>query len=247
MANKIYGLIGHPLGHSFSKTFFNDKFEKESLDADYQNFDLNDINEIAEILNDTRIHGLNVTIPYKQSVFPFLSEINDAAHKIGAVNVIKFERQHGNTKTIGHNTDVIGFSKSLIPLLANNHKRALILGTGGASKAVSYALKKLGIHYKFVSRHKAEGIYTYNDLNEQIIKEHTIIINTTPLGMYPNVDNCPNIPYEFITTNHICFDLVYNPLETKFLSLSKRNGATIKNGLEMLHIQAIEAWKIWNS
>ena len=247
MANKIYGLIGHPLGHSFSRSFFNEKFEKEGIDAEYMNFDLVDISKIKDILENAQICGLNVTIPYKQQVFPFLSDINTAAKDIGAVNVIKFKKTNKGIETIGYNTDVIGFRKSISPLLNESHKRALILGTGGASKAVRYALKKMGIGYKFVSRTKSDEVYTYEELNEQILKDYTIIINTTPLGMHPNIDNCPNIPYEFTSPNHVCFDLVYNPIETKFLRLAKEQGASIKNGLEMLHIQAIEAWKIWNS
>lgn len=247
MVNKIYGLIGHPLGHSFSQSFFNEKFAKEGIDAEYKNFDLEDISNIKDILNNPQIYGLNVTIPYKQQVFPFLSQIGTVAKKIGAVNVIRFKKTNNGLETIGYNTDMIGFYKSISPLLNENHKHALILGTGGASKAVKYALDKLGIDYKFVSRTKSNDVYTYEELNEQILKDYTVIVNTTPLGMHPNIDNCPNIPYEFISPNHVCFDLVYNPLETKFLRLAKEQGAYIKNGLEMLHIQAIEAWKIWNS
>ncbi len=247
MVNKIYGLIGHPLGHSFSQSFFNEKFAKEGIDAEYKNFDLEDISNIKDILNNPQIYGLNVTIPYKQQVFPFLSQIGTVAKKIGAVNVIRFKKTNNGLETIGYNTDMIGFYKSISPLLNENHKHALILGTGGASKAVKYALDKLGIDYKFVSRTKSNDVYTYEDLNEQILKDYTVIVNTTPLGMHPNIDNCPNIPYEFISPNHVCFDLVYNPLETKFLRLAKEQGAYIKNGLEMLHIQAIETWKIWNS
>lgn len=247
MVNKIYGLIGHPLGHSFSQSFFNEKFAKEGIDAEYKNFDLEDISNIKDILNNPQIYGLNVTIPYKQQVFPFLSQIGTVAKEIGAVNVIRFKKTNNGLETIGYNTDMIGFYKSISPLLNENHKHALILGTGGASKAVKYALDKLGIDYKFVSRTKSNDVYTYEELNEQILKDYTVIVNTTPLGMHPNIDNCPNIPYEFISPNHVCFDLVYNPLETKFLRLAKEQGAYIKNGLEMLHIQAIEAWKIWNS
>ena len=200
------------------------------------------------ILNENvSIQGLNVTIPYKQQIIPYLTEIAPSARDIGAVNVIKIKRLHDQIITKGYNSDVIGFANSLKPMLKSHHSRALILGTGGASKAVAYVFERLGIQYKFVSRSKnADNAITYSELNESVISTHTIIVNATPLGMFPHINECPDIPYEFITNKHICFDLIYNPGKTEFLKYSEKQGAEIKNGMEMLKLQALESWRIWN-
>ena len=248
-ANKIiYGLIGHPLTHSFSHKFFNDKFKNEQINAEYRNFDIDSIIKLTGILNENvLIQGLNVTIPYKQQIIPYLTEIAPSARDIGAVNVIKIKRLHDQIITKGYNSDVIGFANSLKPMLKSHHSSALILGTGGASKAVAYVFERLGIQYKFVSRSKnADNAITYSELNESVISTHTIIVNATPLGMFPHINECPDIPYEFITNKHICFDLIYNPGKTEFLKYSEKQGAEIKNGMEMLKLQALESWRIWN-
>ena len=248
-ANKIiYGLIGHPLTHSFSHKFFNDKFKNEQINAEYRNFDIDSIIKLTGILNENvLIQGLNVTIPYKQQIIPYLTEIDPSARDIGAVNVIKIKRLHDQIITKGYNSDVIGFANSLKPMLKSHHSSALILGTGGASKAVAYVFERLGIQYKFVSRSKnADNAITYSELNESVISTHTIIVNATPLGMFPHINECPDIPYEFITDKHICFDLIYNPGKTEFLKYSEKQGAEIKNGMEMLKLQALESWRIWN-
>ena len=244
--NKL-GLLGRNISYSFSRTYFKEKFEKEGIEnTTYENFDIDSIEKFPAIIENTKnLKGLNVTIPYKQEVMPFLDKINKKAKEIGAVNTIKITKKG---KLVGYNTDCYGFKKSLQPYLKSSHKNALILGTGGASKAVAYSLKQLGINYKYVSRNLTEGIaYTYQNLNNSVIKEHTIIINCTPLGTFPNIENCPEIPYDAITENHILFDLIYNPAETKFLSFGKQKGATILNGLNMLILQAEKAWSIWNS
>ncbi len=242
---EIYGLIGYPLGHSFSQSFFNEKFQNEGINAEYRNFEIVDIEEFPKIINES-INGLNVTIPYKEQIIPFLNHLDQTAESIGAVNVIKIDRQADSLILTGYNSDVIGFSESLKPLLKPHHKKALILGTGGASKAVRFGLHKLGIETDFVSRSKGKSEYTYADLNEEIIREHTIIVNASPVGMYPHVNECPNIPYEYINEMHICYDLIYNPEETLFLQKARINHATTKNGMEMLVLQALAAWKIWN-
>ncbi|WNH09825.1 shikimate dehydrogenase family protein [Thalassobellus suaedae] len=243
--NKL-GLLGKNISYSFSRSYFKEKFKNENIEnTTYENFDIETINLFPSIIKDTpNLKGLNVTIPYKQDVMPFLNKINKKAKAIGAVNTIKITKKG---KLIGYNTDCYGFSKSIEPLLKPHHKKALILGTGGASKAIAYSLNKLGIEYKYVSRKQSEGIsYTYNTLTEPVIKEHQIIINCTPLGTFPNIDNCPDIPYSAISTQHILFDLIYNPEETKFLKLGKEHGAVTENGLNMLKLQAEKAWSIWN-
>jgi len=243
---KKLGLLGKNISYSFSRSYFKQKFKDENIeDTTYENFDIESIELFPSIITGTsNLKGLNVTIPYKQEVMPFLDKINKKAKAIGAVNTIKITKKG---KLIGYNTDCYGFSKSLEPLLKPYHKKALILGTGGASKAVAYSLKKLGIEYKYVSRKQSEGIsFTYETLTESVIKEHQIIINCTPLGTFPNIDNCPDIPYKAITKNHILFDLIYNPEETKFLKLGKEQGAVIENGLNMLKLQAEKAWSIWD-
>ena len=239
-----FGLIGKDISYSFSKKFFTQKFINEGLNnCSYENYDINSISELLEVINDTKIKGLNVTIPYKESVIELLNHIDPIAKKIGAVNTIKIDKQN---KLLGYNTDYIGFKQSLESNISNQ-KRALILGTGGASKAIVYALKTLNIKTLLVSRKKREESITYEDISNQIIKDHTIIINCTPLGTYPNIEECPKIPYQYITERHLCYDLIYNPIKTKFLILSEKEGASTINGNEMLKNQAIESWKIWNS
>ncbi|MBO5974142.1 MAG: shikimate dehydrogenase [Paludibacteraceae bacterium] len=239
-----FGLIGHPLGHSFSQNFFTEKFKKEGIDAVYNLYDLEDINLFTELISKEAISGLNVTIPYKETIIPFLDKIDKTAEEVGAVNVIKIDKS--NKQLIGYNSDCIGFEKSLMPLLKPYHTKALILGTGGASKAVNFVLNKHHIETKFVSRNTCNNYLTYESLNKEIIEQHSIIINTTPLGMFPKVDTFPEIPYNFLTPIHILYDLVYNPTESIFLKFGTQHGCTIKNGYEMLVEQALEAWRIWN-
>lgn len=237
---KTYGLIGKNISYSFSRNYFANKFKKEDIkNSQYINFDIDNLSELNNIFN-TNNFGFNVTIPYKEAIIPYLDSLDFHAEKIGAVNTIKIE----NEKKIGFNTDWIGFKKSIEPLLNSHHTKALILGTGGASKAVIYALDQLKIETLMVSRY---GEISYEDLSEEIIQNHAIIINCTPVGTFPNVDAAPEIPYHFITKNHLAYDLIYNPAETLFLKKCKEKGAVVKNGLEMLEIQAEASWKIWNS
>ncbi len=240
-----FGLIGYPLTHSFSKRYFSEKFKKENItECQYENYQLEHIEEFSSLIASVNhLEGLNVTVPYKEKVIPFLDGLSEAAKDIRAVNCIRIV---GGEK-IGYNTDVIGFKNSLLPLLRGEVlKPALILGTGGASKAIAYVLKSLKMTYHFVSRHPIEGGYTYQDLTEEIMKDHKLIVNTTPLGTYPKVEGAPDLPYQFISSQHILHDLVYNPEETRFLSLGKERGAVIKNGYEMLVGQAEASWDIWN-
>ena len=242
--NKL-GLLGKNISYSFSKSYFKDKFENEQIDnVSYENFDIETIELFPSLIKNTKnLKGLNVTIPYKEAVIPFLDKLNKKAKEIGAVNTIRITKEN---KLIGYNTDCYGFKKSLAPFLKNHHKQALILGTGGASKAIAYSLKQLNIRYCFVSRTAKKGVeFTYNTLTKDIIKQHQIIINCTPLGTSPNVELCPSIPYDAITSNHILYDLIYNPAETKFLKLGKQQHATTINGLNMLKLQAEKAWSIW--
>ncbi len=240
-----FGLVGRDISYSFSRGYFADKFKSEHLPHTYVNFDLQSIDELDDIIRNTpNLKGLNVTIPYKEEVIPMLDDLNKRARKIGAVNTIRITRYQ---KLIGYNTDYYGFKNSLKPLLEKHHKTALILGTGGASKAVAYALKKLHIAYDYVSRSEKEGVkFLYSDLTDDIISSYTIIINCTPIGTFPNVNECPDIPYDAITEKHILYDLIYNPEQTKFLSCGDMKGATTINGLEMLRLQAEKAWQIWN-
>ena len=242
-----YGLVGYPLKHSFSIGYFNEKFSSEKIEAEYINFEIPDINNFPEIIEaNPNLHGLNVTISYKEKVIPYLDELDKQAAAIGAVNVIKIIRNKGGKpKLIGYNSDIIGFTQSIQPLLQSHHKKALILGTGGASKAVFHGLKNLGIEAKFVSRTARFGMLTYEELNAEIIKEYTVIVNCTPVGMYPKVDACPDIPYEAITSEHLLYDLLYNPNITLFMKKGEAKGAVTKNGLEMLLLQAFAAWEIW--
>lgn len=243
-----YGLIGYPLSHSFSKDYFNQKFSCENIDATYLNFELPDIGDLMEIISEhPKLNGLNVTIPYKEQVLPYLDEIDEDAENIGAVNVIKFIRSKSDIKLKGFNSDIIGFMESIKPLLNSNDKYALILGTGGAAKAVNYGLKKLGFSCLYVSRTPSEGNLTYSDLSAEIMDKFTVIVNSTPLGMYPKTDDCPDIPYQYLDKKHLCYDLLYNPDETLFLKKAKDQGSRVKNGLEMLLLQAFESWKIWQS
>jgi len=247
---KTYGLIGYRLGYSFSKGFFNEKFEKEGLsDHEYLNFELDQINDFPDIFNKyEHIKGLNCTIPYKQAIIPYLDEIDEQAAEVGAVNTIKIIRSNNQVKLKGFNTDCYGFEHSILPMLKTMHRKALILGTGGASKAVKHVLRKHGIDYLSATTkgELAPGEINYHQIDEALLKDHLIVINATPLGTYPNVDNCPAIPYEFLTPDHVLYDLVYNPEETLFMKKGKAKGAATKNGLEMLHLQAEKAWQIWN-
>lgn len=240
-----FGLLGRNISYSFSKKYFTEKFEKEQLPNSYSNFDINEIIEFPNILSThPRLKGLNVTIPYKEQILPFLDDLSKNAKKIGAVNTIKI---YNNGKIKGYNTDCYGFKKALVPYLNVHHKKALILGTGGASKAVAFTLNQLNIPFSFVSRSYAENVnFIYSNLNQQIINSHQIIINCTPLGTFPNTDQCPEIPYQFLSSTHLLFDLIYNPSVTLFLQNGQEQGAQILNGLSMLEFQAEKAWEIWN-
>lgn len=239
----IYGLIGYPLGHSFSPDYFNNKFEEEGIQATYRSYPISSVQSVKDIIaQNPNLRGLNVTIPYKETVIPLLDDADGVARAVGAVNCITI--QDGKTK--GYNTDVIGFQQSLLPLLEAHHKAALILGTGGAAKAIQYVLDNLSMPYFHVSRNKGHGTITYDLLSPEIMSHYQLIINTTPLGMYPDIDTAPNIPYELLTPEHLLYDLVYNPQETAFLKKGSAQGATTKNGLEMLQLQADAAWDIWN-
>lgn len=238
-----YGLLGYPLTHSFSPAYFNSKFQQEGIDAIYHSFPIPNIKELPGLLSaHPQLQGLNVTIPYKQSVIGYLDNIDETAHSVGAVNCITVTNGH----TKGYNTDVIGFEQSLKPLLQARHTNALVLGTGGASKAVTYVLNKLQIGYQLASRTTNQHTLSYQQLTDDLIASHTLIINTTSLGMHPEEHTAPSIPFGAITTAHLLYDLVYNPEETLFLKLGKQQGAQVKNGLEMLHLQAEAAWRIWN-
>ena len=242
---KTYGLIGKSLVHSFSKNHFTEKFKEEGTDAIYENFELPDISEFNALVLSKEIAGLNVTIPYKESIIPFLDGLDDVAKKIGAVNTIKFTE---NGQKIGYNTDAYGFHQSIKPFLASHHERALILGTGGASKAIVYVLQSLGLKVLFVSRTpKTSNEISYKDINENVITSHKLIVNTTPLGMFPNVSTSPGLAYEHFTSEHLAYDLVYNPEETLFMKKAKAQGATSLSGLQMLYHQAEKAWEVWNN
>ncbi|MFS4456620.1 shikimate dehydrogenase family protein [Maribacter sp. 2304DJ31-5] len=239
-----FGLIGKNISYSFSRGYFGKKFKDLNLDhCSYENFDLESIQEFDNLIKDTdNLKGLNVTIPYKEEIIPYLDELEKSAKKIGAVNAIKIKGR----QLIGYNTDAHGFQKSLEPHLKEHHKKALILGTGGASKAIAFVLDNLGISYRFVSRSGKNNGFTYEELNEEILTEHLLIINCSPLGTYPNINEKPDIPYTSITKKHLLFDLIYNPEKTTFLKFGEQQGATICNGLRMLELQAEKAWEIWN-
>ena len=238
-----YGLIGYPLGHSFSRNYFNEKFENEGIDAKYINFEIPHIEDLTEILDTTpELKGLNVTIPYKEKVISYLDFISPEATAIGAVNVIKVEHKGNDVKLKGYNSDVIGFTRSIEPF----HKKALILGTGGASKAINYGLKSLGLETVYVSRFERPGTIQYDKITPEIIKEYNVIVNCTPVGMYPHTDECPELPYEAMDSHTLLYDLIYNPDETLFMKKGKEQGATVKNGLEMLLLQAFASWDFWH-
>lgn len=244
-----YGLIGFPLVHSFSRQFFSEKFRAEGIDAQYLNFEIEDAASLMDIIRShPQLRGLNVTIPHKQNVMPLLDKLSPEAREIGAVNVIAISRDtDGTTRLTGHNADVIGFSDSISPLLKPHHTHALILGTGGASKAIDYGLRRLGLQTTFVSRTPKAGALTYEQLSADMMALYTVVVNCTPLGTFPKTETCPHIPYGLLTGRHLAYDLVYNPDKTLFLRKAEAQGATIKNGLEMLHLQALASWKIWNS
>ena len=238
-----YGIIGNPLGHSFSKGFFTEKFAREGIDAEYLNFQIPEIGKLTEVLQENpELRGINVTLPYKTEVIPFLDELSDEAREIGAVNVVQI--RNGHLK--GFNSDIIGFTRSIQPLLKPHHRKALILGTGGASRAIRVGLTRLGLKWKYVSRTPREGMITYEDITAETLREYEVIVNCSPVGMFPKVDECPAIPYEFLTQDNLLYDLVYNPENTLFMKKGDLQGAVVKNGLEMLHLQAIASWEFWN-
>lgn len=241
---KRYGLIGKNIEYSFSRGYFKKKFETENLhDCIYTNFDLNKIKELKNVLSLKNIFGLNVTTPYKREVIHYLDRLSPAAEKVNAVNTIKF---HKDGTTSGHNTDVYGFEKSLLEIINKLPKKALILGTGGASSAVAYVMKKLKIEFSYISRRGGENTTIYTDVDEITINEHELIINASPVGTFPNIDKTPDLPYQFLTKNHILYDLIYNPTETRFLREGKTRGSKILNGQKMLEYQAEKSWEIWN-
>ncbi|MFH0865674.1 MAG: shikimate dehydrogenase [Bacteroidota bacterium] len=246
----IYGLIGYPLTHSLSAQYFSEKIFRENIhDCRYELFPLKNISELESLVRkNIGLKGLNITIPYKESVLPYLTSIDNVAKEIGAVNTIKIIDSK-NFILHGCNTDAFGFEESLKPLLKNDQKKALILGSGGASKAVAYVLKKLGVQYFFVTRTKKNNsdFLLYNEISEDIISSHTLIINATPVGMFPEMNTAPDIPFHLISRKHILYDLVYNPSETLFMKCGIEQGAIVKNGLEMLYLQAEKSWEIWNS
>jgi shikimate dehydrogenase len=238
---KTYGLIGKSLGHSFSKQFFTDKFSAEKTDAEYLNFEIENIDEVKELLT-SGVSGFNITIPYKEAIIPYLDELDEVAEKIGAVNTIVYR----DGKTIGYNTDAFGFAQSIKPFLTFQHERALILGTGGASKAVAYVLKNLGIDVLYISTSKqGEKIFSYEDVNEHMLKACMLVVNTTPVGTFPNVDQCIPFPYEFFTHEHLAVDLIYNPEKTQFLRKAQEHGSPILNGRNMLIQQAMKSYELW--
>lgn len=242
-----YGLIGYPLRHSFSIGYFNEKFRAERIDAEYVNFEIPSLDDFPGIIaGNPNLRGLNVTIPYKEKIISYLDELDKDTRAIGAVNVIKVVRKKNKVRLIGYNSDIIGFTQSIEPLLQPQHKKALILGTGGAAKSVFHGLKNLGVEGVFVSRTPKKDMLTYAELTPEIMQEYKVIVNSTPLGMFPKVDVCPDIPYDLLTPEHLLYDLLYNPNITLFMKKGMQHGATTKNGLEMLLLQAFAAWDIWN-
>ncbi len=236
------GLVGKSLKHSFSEKYFDNKFKKESINASYQNYEIDDISKIRTLFDDNNLEGVNITIPYKESVIQYLDEVSLVAKAIGAVNTVNLE----NGRLVGYNTDYIGFANSIKPHLHQKHERALILGTGGASKAIKYVLDSLGIKYLFASTTKSSSnVFSYNEINNHLLKFHLFVINTTPLGTYPDTSDKPNIDYNGITEHHFLYDLVYNPSETSFMTEGMKKGAMVMNGYDMLKIQAEESYKIW--
>jgi len=246
---KKYGLIGYPLEHSFSKKYFAEKFKNEKIeDACYYNYPLKSITELVKLIKEeNELLGLNVTIPYKEEVISFLDAVDSEALEVGAVNVIKILRSGDKIKLKGYNTDIYGFKESLKPFINKGMKQALILGTGGSSKAVAWVLKKLGVKIIFVSRSNKQGSITYREITDNIIGNTQLIVNTTPLGMYPDTENKPDIPYNLLSPSHILYDLIYNPAQTLFLKEGINRGCTVINGLTMLKLQAEKSWEIWNN
>lgn len=238
-----YGIIGYPLGHSFSRKFFAEKFANEGIDAEYINFEIPHIGMLPDILRQNpELCGLNVTLPYKTAVIPYLDSMSEEVQEIGAVNVIRVR----DGKLRGYNSDIIGFTESLRPLLKPHHQKALILGTGGASRAIRVGLSHLGIDWTYVSRTPKDGMLAYSALTPDVMDAYTVIVNCSPVGMFPHTGEYPDIPYGCLTDRHLLYDLVYNPKETKFMQNGARYGATVKNGLEMLHLQAVASWHFWN-
>lgn len=245
---KIFGLIGNPLRHSLSQKYFSEKFQKELIaDCVYELYPLHELNELLPLLmQNSEITGLNVTIPYKQQVIDYLDEMDGVAKEVGAVNCIRVSRRQGRPYLQGFNTDVYGFEKVIRPCLETHHKNALILGTGGSSEAVAYVFQKLGIGFEKVSRHpKGENEVGYSCLTQEKMSHFTIIINTTPLGMFPDIEQCPPVPYDFTTNHHLLFDLIYNPAETVFMKQGRAMGAKVMSGMEMFYLQAEKSWEIW--
>lgn len=243
-----YGLIGYPLVHSFSISYFNEKFKNEGIDAVYENYEIPTIEQFPEIIDtNPQLRGLNVTIPYKEKVIGYLDAISPEANEIGAVNVIKITHKGKKVILKGYNSDVIGFTRSIEPLLDSFHKQALILGTGGASKAIEFGLKSLGLKTMKVSRSVKSGTIRYEDITPEMMKDWNVIINCTPCGMYPHSDECPQLPYEAMDSHTLLYDLIYNPDETLFMKNGKANGAIVKNGLEMLLLQAFASWEFWHN
>lgn len=242
-----YGLIGYPLEHSFSISYFNEKFENEGIDAQYVNFEIPDIEDLPEILDSNpNLKGFNVTIPYKEKIIGYLDAISPEANAIGAVNVVKVTHKGKQTYLKGYNSDVIGFMKSIEPMLETSHKKALVLGTGGASKAINYSLKSLGLDTLLVSRSEKVDTIQYQNITDKMLNEYRVVVNCTPCGMYPHVDECPVLPYDAMDEHTLLYDLIYNPDETLFMQMGKAHGATVKNGLEMLLLQAFASWDFWN-
>lgn len=244
-----FGLIGYPLGHSFSAKYFTEKFINEHItDCSYENYPLTDINQLRNlIIDDPALSGLNVTIPYKSEVLDLLDYIDPEAKEIGAVNVVKIKRLNDKTELFGYNSDITGIRDTLLPYISNKIESAIVLGTGGSSRAVCYVLRKLGLKVTLVSRNRKPGILRYSDIDSDMLRETRFIINTTPLGMFPNIDTKPDLKYNLLTEKHILFDLVYNPELTIFLKMGKEQGCTVISGLKMLHSQAEKSWEIWNN
>ena len=242
-----YGLIGYPLGHSFSVNYFNQKFADEGIDAKYINFEITDVDQIIEVVSaNPELKGLNVTIPYKERVIEFLDQLSPEARAIGAVNVIRVTHDGGKIHMKGFNSDVIGFTQSIEPMLESYHKKALVLGTGGASKAICYGLKSLGVEPVCVSRYERPETICYKDITAEVVQEYNVIVNCTPVGMFPRSNDCPQLPYEALDDKNILYDLVYNPDTTLFMRRGAERGAQVKNGLEMLLLQAFASWEMWN-
>ncbi len=242
-----YGLIGFPLLHSLSQSYFNQKFTDEGIDAIYENFEIQSIDLLPEVLStNPELRGLNVTIPYKQKIISYLDSISPEARAIGAVNVVRVTHEGNKTVLRGFNSDVIGFTRSIEPMLENCHKKALILGTGGAAKAVDYGLKSLGLETVQVSRYQRPETIRYEDITPEVVKEYNVIVNCTPCGMYPHTEECPALPYEALDSHNILYDLIYNPDTTLFMQRGMEHGANVKNGLEMLLLQAFASWDFWN-